>query len=234
MRADSRDAHMDSTPWLRIPADDYEAHMGAAGQTAVLRDAFSRVYADVRPRHLAVLGCTTGSDLARIDPTLTDIAVGVDINPDYLEIGRRRLHALGPRLHLIPGDVLEVELPPVSFELVHAALLLEYVEPTPFFRRVVQWLAPAGICSMITQEPAPGVAAVSSTGYASLRSLSGRMTLRNIDEVAALAGEAGLREVSRRSIEAQGGKILVSSTFTKSATTAEPRVAVDRAAPGCS
>ena len=207
---------MDSNPWLEIPADDYEAHMGAAGQAAVLGDAFSRVYADVRPSHLAVLGCTTGSDLARIDPTVTELAVGVDINPDYLEIARRRLNALGPRLHLILGDVLKVELPPVSFELVHAALLLEYVEPRSFFRRVFQWMSPEGTCSMITQEPTSGVPAVSNTGYDSLRRLSGRMTLRNAEEVVALAADAGLREVSRRSIEVSGGKILVSSTFKKS------------------
>lgn len=212
---------MDSTPWLHIPADDYEAHMGAAGQAAVLRDVFARVYADVRPVHLAVLGCTTGSDLGRIEPTITDVAVGVDINADYLEIARTRLQAaLGPRLHLIHGDVLEVELPPVSFELVHAALLLEYVEPRAFFRRVVQWLAPEGICSMITQEPAPGVTAVSNTGYESLRSLSRQMTLRTIEEVVALAADAGLRELSRQSNEVPGGKILVSSTFEKSATAA--------------
>ena len=43
-------------PWLRIPAEDYEAHMRAAGQEAVLRDAFARVLADVRPARIAVLG----------------------------------------------------------------------------------------------------------------------------------------------------------------------------------
>jgi hypothetical protein len=30
-------------PWLRIPAADYEAYMDAIGQSAALRDLFSRL-----------------------------------------------------------------------------------------------------------------------------------------------------------------------------------------------
>jgi hypothetical protein len=100
-------------PWLRIPAEDYEAHMGAIGQSATLRELFSRIYAERKPKRLAVLGCTTGSDLERVDPAVTETVVGVDINLAYLEIARRRLRALGRRLDLVHGDVLHVELPPV-------------------------------------------------------------------------------------------------------------------------
>ncbi|HET6279803.1 MAG TPA: class I SAM-dependent methyltransferase [Polyangia bacterium] len=222
---------MPDNPWLQIPAEDYEAHMDAAGQAEALRNIFSRVYARVRPINVAVLGCTTGSDLGQIDPVITDLVVGVDINPDYLEIARRRLNALGPRLHLIPGDVLEVELPSVRYDLIHAALLLEYVEPRSLLRRVLQWLSAEGTCSLITQEPMPGVAAVSSTGYESLRGLSSRIVLRNGEEVAALAVDAGFRLASRQTVRVPSGKILLSSTFEKTRIAAEPRVAADGAAP---
>src|SRR5579862_3696940 len=138
---------MDANPWLRIPAEQYEGHMAAIGQSAVLRDLFSLVYAERRPHRLAVLGCGTGGDLQQVDPTVTEVVVGVDINPDYLEIARGRSSALGPRLHLVCGDVLSAELPPVQFDLVHAALLLEYVDHLSLFRRMYQWLAPDGACS---------------------------------------------------------------------------------------
>jgi hypothetical protein len=71
---------MEGNPWLRIPAEDYEGHMKAAGQSAALRDLFSVVYAERKPIRLAVLGCTTGSDLQQVDPAVTETVVGVDIN----------------------------------------------------------------------------------------------------------------------------------------------------------
>lgn len=156
---------MKDDPWLRIPAGDYEAHMSAIGQSAVLREVFARVYTEIRPSRLAILGCATGDDLCLVDPAVTELVVGVDINANYLEIARRRSAALGTRVHLVHGDVLQAELPRVPFDLVHAALLLEYVDPESLFRRTYQWLSPDGACSLITQDPLPGQVAVSSTGY---------------------------------------------------------------------
>jgi SAM-dependent methyltransferase len=206
---------LDDNPWLHIPAADYEAHMDLIGQAAALRELFRGVYAERRPRRLAILGCTTGSDLREVDPAVTEVAVGVDMNPEYLAIARARVPALEGRLHLIRGDVLEIELPPIRFELVHAALLLEYVDPVRLFRRVQAWLAPDGRCSVVTQEPMADVAEVSSTPYVSLQILGGRMSLRPAAEVVALAADAGLRLAHQRTVDLAGGKRLVGSTFER-------------------
>ena len=120
---------MNDDPWLRIPAEEYEAHMRAVGQDRVLREAFARAVAETRPARVAVLGCTTGADFAELDPSRTALAVGVDINPEYLRLASTRLQGLGGHLRLIRGDVADVELPPGPYDLVHAALLLEYVAP---------------------------------------------------------------------------------------------------------
>ena len=214
---------MDGNPWLRIPAEHYEGHMAAIGQSAVLRDLFSLVYAERRPLRLAILGCGTGSDLQQVDPAVTEVVVGVDINPDYLEIAKGRSSALGPRLHLVCGDVLTAELPPVQLDLVHAALLLEYVDQVSLFQRMYQWLSPDGACSVITQEPVPGVAAVSRTEYESLQSLAGQMSLRSADEVAILAGRAGFRLLRKRAVNLPSGKSLVNSIFDKVSAAAVSR-----------
>ncbi len=202
-------------PWLRIPADDYEAHMCSIGQSAVLRDFFCRAYKESSPTRLAILGCTTGSDLRHIDPTVTAMVAGVDINPAYIEIARARFTTLGSRLRLVNGDVMEVDLPAVQFDLVHAALLLEYVEPLSLLRRIHQWLSPEGICSVVTQEPIPGGAEVSSSGFNSLEILAGRMCLRSAEEVVALAAEVGFRLVRQRAMTLPNGKSLVNSIFEK-------------------
>src|SRR5450432_1441858 len=180
---------MERNPWLQIPADDYEAHMDAVGQSAVLRVLFADAYAERRPRRVAVLGCTTGGDLEQVDPGVTEVVVGIDLNPDYLEIARRRSGALGSGLHLVRGDVLEAELSGGPFDLVHAALLLEYVEPAALFRRIHRWLTPDGICSVVTQEPTAGLPSVSPTEYESLQRLATCMTLRDADEIVHLASQ---------------------------------------------
>jgi SAM-dependent methyltransferase len=202
-------------PWLHIPADDYEAHMDAVGQAAVLRELFVATYAARPPARLAILGCTTGSDFRLINPAVTEVVVGVDVNGAYLERARQRAGALGPRLRLIEGDVLLVDLPAESFDLVHAALLFEYVEPGALFRLIHRWLSPDGLCSVVTQEPTPDAPAVSGTPYVSLQALDGHMSLRTADEIAIVAGNAHLRLRRARAVKLPSGKTLVHSTFDK-------------------
>ena len=202
-------------PWLRIPVTDYEGHMEAVGQTAALRQLFSSVYWSIKPRRLAVLGCTTGADFDGIDPAVTDVAVGVDINAEYLHVAEERLAAAGRHVDLVCGDVLTVELPEAPFDLVHAALLLEYVDPAALFRRLHDWVAPTGRISIILQEEVPGITAVSNTRYESLQTLSSTMSLRTAHEVAAVGLREGFACESTRPLELPSGKILVQMLFER-------------------
>ena len=209
-------------PWLENPIEDYEGHMSAVGQSAALRELYCRIYTERRPRRLAVLGCTNGADLQTVDVGVTEMVVGVDINPRYLESARLRLGALGRRLHLVQGDVLEVDPPPVQFDLVHAALLLEYVDPARLLPRVRRWLADDGVCSVVTQEPNAGVAAVSKTAYASLQLLADRIVLRSADEVVKIAEHCGFHLSDQRAVRLPGGKTLVHSSFEKAGNAMGP------------
>jgi cyclopropane fatty-acyl-phospholipid synthase-like methyltransferase len=213
---------MQENPWLQIPAQDYESHMSDVGQSSVLRELFAAVYRETRPVRLAILGCTTGDDFVSIDPGVTTTVVGVDVNPEYIAIAESRARARGQTLHLVLGDVLEAELPPGGYDLVHAALLLEYVEPAALLDRVYEWLSADGTFSLVTQEPAAGLPGVSNTRYQSLGILSGRMTLRSADEVAALGTRAGFRVASKREIRLPTGKSLVSTALKKAEGLADP------------
>ncbi len=168
-------------PWLSIPAADYEGHMGAAGvgQLAPLAEIFARVYAAVRPASVAVLGCATGNGLEAIDPALTPRIVGVDINPEYLAVARRRHARLGAALDLRCADLFACDLGAEAFALVHAALIFEHLDPTALAARIAGWLAPGGTCAVVLQLARGDgtAAAVSPTGYTSLQSLSGTMRL---------------------------------------------------------
>jgi SAM-dependent methyltransferase len=217
-------------PWLQIPVADYEAHMDAVGQAAALRQLFSSVYSSIRPSRLLVLGCTTGADFDVVDPAVTDVAAGVDINARYLDVAENRLAAIGRNVHLVCGDVLEVELQEAPFDLVHAALLLEYVDPLALFRRVRLWLAPSGHFSVVIQERIPGVAAVTSTGYESLQKLSTSMSLLSAHEVVHLGSAEGFVCESRRALELEGGKVLMQLLFGRTKA-ARPDTAANATAP---
>jgi SAM-dependent methyltransferase len=199
--------------WLRIPAGDYEAHMAQIGQSAALRAIFARVYAETRPHRALVLGCTTGKDLAQLDPAATTRAVGVDVNPDYLAIARDELARRGRAVELVQGDVVDVDVGSAEFDLVYAALVVEYVEPVSVLRRVGTWLAPSGVCVIVSQDSIDGVASVSETLVDSLRLLESRMSLVAPDELRAIASTVGLARTTFEQVPLPGGKSFSVSTF---------------------
>jgi len=142
-------------PWTVVPAADYERHMGPQGvdQRAPLSAIFEEVYAAAQPDRLLVLGCGTGDGLEHVNPAVTKRIVGVDVNLQYLGVARQRFIGLGARLELFCSEAERFRAAPASFDLVHAALLLEYLHPEPLVRRIAEWLAPHGTCSVVLQLP---------------------------------------------------------------------------------
>jgi len=191
------------SPWLAIPVDDYAAHMASVGQSQVLREAFTRVYAMTRPESVLVLGCGEGEDFDLV----TGEGVGVDFHPEAIARARRR-HGF----RFLEGDVRTLELDE-RFDLVHAALLFEYVDPLALFARIAGWLAPGGTCSTVTQDPAENAPAVSATPYASLRALEGHMTLHPDSRMAQWAAEAGLVRNTHVTLPLPGGKTFSLATY---------------------
>ncbi|HUL59348.1 MAG TPA: class I SAM-dependent methyltransferase [Anaeromyxobacteraceae bacterium] len=142
-------------PWSVVPASDYEAHMGIKGvdQLGPLSQLFQEVYAATQPDRLLVLGCATGNGLEHVDPNVSKRIVGVDVNLQYLGIARQRYFHLGPRLELYNQEVEKFRAAPGSFDLVHAALIFEYLYPEVLVRKIAEWLAEKGTCSVVLQLP---------------------------------------------------------------------------------
>src|SRR4051794_35325113 len=205
---------MADNPWLAIPAADYEGHMGAAGvdQLAPLRAIFADLYARVRPPRLAVLGCGPGNGLDVVDPDVTRRFAGVDLNADYLALARQRHPRLAPVATWISASADRCALEASGFDLIHAALLLEYVDPSAVLPRVASWLAPGGVFSIVVQLPG-GDGRISATGFPSLQTLSGLMRLVDPDELRGLATRVGLVELSSREVPLARGKSFWAATF---------------------
>lgn len=140
-------------PWTVVQAADYERHMGPEGLdlAAPLSTIFQEAYLATQPDRVLVVGCATGNGLEHVNPAVTSRVVGVDVNLQYLGIARQRFFQLGPRLELYCADVATWKAPPGSFDLVHVALVFEYLYPEVLVRKIAEWLADGGTCSVVLQ-----------------------------------------------------------------------------------
>jgi SAM-dependent methyltransferase len=143
------------SPWSVVQAVDYERYMGSEGldQLGPLSALFQEVVLAAQPDRLLLVGCATGNGLEHVDPSVTRRVVGVDLNLQYLGIARQRFFHLGPRLELYAADVLGFRALPGTFDLVHAALVLEYVPAEAALAKLAEWTAPHGVCSVVLQMP---------------------------------------------------------------------------------
>jgi SAM-dependent methyltransferase len=142
-------------PWTVVQAADYERHMGPEGldQLGPLSSIFQEVYLATQPDRVLVLGCGAGNGLEHVDPAVTKQVVGVDVNLQHLGIARQRYFHLGPRLQLYCAEMEKFRAPGVRFDLVHAALVFEYIHPDALVRRMVDWASEGGVCSVVLQLP---------------------------------------------------------------------------------
>ena len=204
-----------SNPWLGIPLADYEGHMTAPGveQLRALSDLFAEALAHCRPESVAVLGVAGGNGLDRVDGTLTQRIVGVDIHPEYLDATRARYPDLP--LTLVCADLAREALALEPVQLVHAALVFEHAGTEGCLRNATAMVAEGGWLSVVLQLPSSSQAGVAPTGIASIQRLKERFRL--IDPVefgAALAG-MGFRRMTEREVGLPGGKAFWMGLFRR-------------------
>jgi SAM-dependent methyltransferase len=203
-------------PWLSIPAADYQGHMGPDGvdQAGPLRALFAAVYRDLLPQHLAVAGCGTGDGLEVVDASVTGRLLGVDINPEYIALARARHPGLAGVAQWIasPLETCDPAGGDGAFDLVHAALFFEHVDPALAIGKLARWVAPGGTLSVVLQLPG-GDGAVSATAFTTLRRLDGHMHLVPPAHLCDLAAREGLRVGSSKEVPVARGKRLWAGRF---------------------
>ncbi len=207
----------DENPWLKIPVGDYEGHMGPEGvdQLAMLDTIFGEVYSAIRPERLLVLGCGTGNGFGRIDPAVSTHVVGVDLNDKYLEIARQRYPGLGASLKLIESHAEKCRFEPGAFDMIHSALLLEYLDPATMIEKIANWLVPGGAMSVVVQEPDDEASPVTRTRFQSLQLLSEAMRLLSPEVLVRLARKNGLIEKKSWKAALKHGKKFHVGIFTR-------------------
>ncbi len=206
-----------TNPWLSIPATEYEGHMGPRGtdQLRVLNDIFRNVYRRVKPANLAVLGCAMGNGFEHIDRGLTQWTVGVDLNPRYLELARRRYAHLLQTIELRCANLSNLDFEAQSFDMIHAALIFEYLDIEAAMAKFAAWLAPEGVLSVVLQEPSTNETTVSHTQYNSMQTLVDTIELIRPEALEDIANQAGLLTLQTNEIPLRHGKKFYTAMFMK-------------------
>jgi len=204
-------------PWLDIPEADYVGHMShpSVNQRSVLNRLMREALEDVRPRAFLVLGCSTGNGLEHVDRSVTTRVTVVDINAAYLSRLADRFPNPGFELEIRCADLNEAMLESNAFDLVHAALVCEYVSWQPLIPRVAQALTRGGALSVVLQRPAPSIPAVTPTQFKSLQSLESLFHFVDPDAVIEAAQDGGLTRALRRTEPLPSGKAFELLRFSR-------------------
>src|SRR5579872_39918 len=194
-----------SNPWLSIPLEDYEGHMGADGvrQLAALAVLFQRALDLCRPKSVAILGIAGGNGLEHIDPAVTSRVVGIDINASYLEEVRRRF---GERVELHCVDLAGGNLHVTPVDLVHAALIFEHTGLDRALDNAFTLITPGGKMSVVIQLPAGEELNVSPTPYTSMQKLKESFGVVDASRLRRRLAERGFRLEHEEDRALPGGK----------------------------
>ena len=195
-------------PWLLIPAHEYDNHL--AHPSVRQREFLDRVFAEVlnscQPHSIALLGCATGGGLDHVDPCKVDRITAIDINSDYLEVTRSRFSRMLSQLELQQADLERCELEGGAYELIHCALVLEYVDTEIVIPKMARWLSRSGVLVMVLQLASPEIQAVIDTGCESLKRLEPIMRLHEPEDIRQVAASVGLCETDSAIERLETGK----------------------------
>ena len=197
-----------ANPWTGIPESDYVRHMNspAVGQRRALNQILADALRTTEPRAVLVVGCSTGNGFEHIDPAITARVTGVDINPAYLQSLVNRFASQSLALDIRCADLSESEFEHETYDLVHAALVFEYLPWQDLLLRLAKALKLRGVLSVVLQRPSVSSAAVTPTAFTSLLALEPLFHFVDPDAVVDSAQADGLELHERRTEPLPSGK----------------------------
>lgn len=201
-------ATVEMNPWLSIPASDYEAHMSDLGvmQMQMLNNCLQQIIAEKKPASALVLGSATGNGFEHFLNSETQFVKAIDINPEYCEILKKRFSEKILGLDVECIDLNEVQLLDGFYDLVHCALVFEYVDIPNLLKKIKGVVKTDGWMSVVLQQPSIKTSPVTQTSYKSLEKLSGFMHLISSDEFVKMASEAGFHLIKKQEMLLPTGK----------------------------
>jgi len=207
-----------ANPWLDIDVADYIGHMHSpvVNQGPILNGLLREALRDLRPRTVLIVGCSTGNGVEHVDPAITWRVTALDINPLFLAQLADRFSNHEFQLDVRCADLAAAAFEPAAFDLIHAALIFEYVDWTPVLPRLASSLSVQGTLSIVLQQPSATTPAVTPSPYPRLQTLESVFRFVDADTVIAYAKKRGLIVVARRKVPLPGGKAFEVLRFRRS------------------
>lgn len=204
-------------PWLQIPSNEYEEHMSAphVQQLQILNEIFRKVLDQFNPRSICILGCTNGNGFEHLIGRDLETIIGVDINYRYLAECRAWFAEDLPALNLVCANIDEFEIPNSNLNLIHAALIFEYVDVKKLLTKISGWLNYGGVLSVVLQMPGDSSEPVSETEFESIKKLSSVIKLVDVKEFVYWAEKNSLNEIYSSYVHLQKGKKFFVGYFKK-------------------
>lgn len=223
------DPFFPSNPWLAIPLEDYEGHMGSVGvrQLTVLSELFRYALEHSSPESVAILGVAGGNGLEQIDRAITKRIVGIDINQRYLDEVGQRFDTL-PGLELHCRDLAKPDFPLVPVALVHAALIFEHAGLAVALTNALSLVAPGGRLSVVLQRPSEAESGVASTNYASMQTLKRDFALIDTGEFQRMLEQKGFQLIQQEERALPMGKALWWGVFARGPESGAVQAGVNR------
>ncbi|HEY3344770.1 MAG TPA: class I SAM-dependent methyltransferase, partial [Anaerolineaceae bacterium] len=123
-----------------------------------------------------------------------------------LRLARERFPLLGAVLELVCTDLHEWSPEEQRFDLIHAALVFEYVQAAALLRQIHAGLNPGGTLSVVLQLPVEGLPGVSQTRFTSLEKLSPLFHHYTPPEFNRLARQQGFECTASQEVTLASGK----------------------------
>lgn len=202
-------------PWLKISHSDYENHMSEIGQAQILNELIKINLDNYKPKSFALLGCSTGNGLEHIKKETTVNVYAVDINPNYLQLTRKKFENKIENLILCNIDIQKDELVAANVDLFFIGLVFEYVEPEKALYKIIRTLNNNGILAVVIQKSKP-TTFVSKTKYKSLEKLSQISKETDEKKLDELIQQQKMNLIERKKIELNQNKSFISLIYKKS------------------
>lgn len=132
--------HNEINPWEEIPLSDYENHMRleSVQQLQTINKMMCRQFFLCDADTVMILGIAGGKGLEHVVGSGFKRVYGVDINPDYLRLCKKRYPQLDGVLECICADLTISDTVLPHADLLIANLLIEYIGYECFCRTVTQ------------------------------------------------------------------------------------------------
>jgi ubiquinone/menaquinone biosynthesis C-methylase UbiE len=204
-------------PWLKIKLSDYENHMSLPNiaQSNYLSEFLEKLQNEYKPNSLALIGCSGGNGLDKINSIITQKIICVDINKTFLKTAEKRYGGKLNCIEFIQGDISSPEFKFAKVDIIYVALVFEYCNYQIAINNLVNSLLSNGYLAVILQMPNENIPEVSPSPYKSLGKLSNVFSFVNPDQFINYCKTKNLVLINKNLTKLNSGKEFMELIFRK-------------------